>query len=72
MFKKARAVGGSPREDPVPGMCEVASPEQGSPAGHSSRELAIPQYQDPIYRLKMHSLGESQYDYKDGPTVNDN
>lgn len=67
MFKKARAVGGSPREDPVPGMCEVASPEQGSPEGHSSRELAIP-----IYLLKMHSLGESQYDYKGGPTVNDN
>lgn len=53
-------------------MCEVASPEQGSPAGHSSRELAIPQYQDPIYLLKMHSLGESHYDYKGGPTANDN
>lgn len=53
-------------------MCEVASPEQGSPADHSSRELAIPQYQDPIYLLKMHSLGESHYDYKGGPTANDN
>jgi hypothetical protein len=53
-------------------MCEVASPEQGSPAGHFSRELAIPQYQDPIYLLKIHSLGGSQYDYKGGHTMNDN
>lgn len=33
---------GAPEEDLVPGKCRAASSEQGSPAGHTFRKLAIP------------------------------